>query len=298
MSVDANGNLAITGKVTALTGKIGGFNITSTANADTTNNNGHVYASSLYAHSSDSTYEYESGLKGDEGSSASQNSLFYVKRIASGARWDTAEDMFYVLNNGTLFARNADITGNINSSTGSIGGFNITSSLNDGTTANNGHCFTNSLYAHTADSGYEYESGLTGETVAGNIAFYVKRMTSGDSWSNADYVYYVTNLGKLYAENAEIKGAITATSLATGNKTSSATGATGLFIDSNGNLFAGANNQIIIRGNNGTLDIGNGAFVYNNDALTLKGSTFLSFIALTIVYVCSWSPKVCSVVKN
>ena len=273
MSVDANGNLAITGKVTALTGKIGGFNITSTANADTTNNNGHAYASSLYAHSSDGTYEYESGLKGDEGSNASQNSLFYVKRIASGARWDTAEDMFYVLNNGTLFARNADITGNINSSTGSIGGFNITSSLNDGTTANNGHCFTNSLYAHTADSGYEYESGLTGETVAGNIAFYVKRMTSGDSWSNSDYVYYVTNLGKLYAENAEIKGAITATSLATGNKVSSATGATGLFIDSNGNLFAGANNQIIIRGSNGTLDIGNGAFVYNNSVLTLKGST-------------------------
>ena len=172
MSVDANGNLAITGKVTALTGKIGGFNITSTANADASNNNGHAYASlSLYAHSSDSTYEYESGLKGDEGSSASQNSLFYVKRIASGARWDTAEDMFYVLNNGTLFARNVDITGNINSSTGSIGGFNITSSLNDGTTANNGHCFANSLYAHTADSGYEYESGLTGEIVAGNIAF-------------------------------------------------------------------------------------------------------------------------------
>ena len=108
----------------------------------------------------------------------------------------------------------------------------------------------------------------------------MKRMTSGGSWSNADYVYYVTNLGKLYAKNAEIKGAITATSLATGNKVSSATGATGLFIDSNGNLFAGANNQIIIRGSNGTLDIGNGALQYNGSELTISGNvTAKNFIA-------------------
>lgn len=212
LSVDENGNLAITGNITAISGKIGGFNISSTGNVGMSDDGGHVYTSSLYAHSSDGTYEYESGLKGDEGSSASQNSLFYVKRIISDARWDTAEDMFYVLNNGTLFARNADITGNINASSGRIGGFNITSSLNDGTSAVGGHCFTNSLYVHTSDSGYEYESGLKGETGAGTITFYVKRMTSGGNWANADYVYYVTNLGKLYATNAEITGKITAMS--------------------------------------------------------------------------------------
>lgn len=204
--------LSVNGSITAISGKIGGFNISSTSNTSTSSNGGHIYTSSLYAHSSDNMYEYESGLKGSEGSGASEYTAFYVKRIVNGAEWDTAESMFYVQNNGVLYARNADITGKINASTGSIGGFNITSSTNDGTTDSGGHCFTNSLYIHTSDSGYEYESGLKGETGAGTITFYVKRMTSGGSWANADYVYYVTNLGKLYATNAEITGKITATS--------------------------------------------------------------------------------------
>ena len=210
LSVDENGNLAITGNITAISGNIGGFNISSTANTGTSDDGGHIYTSSLYAHSSDNTYEYESGLKGDGGAGASGYVAFYVKRILSGARWDTAENMFYVANNGELYARNANISGTINASDGVIGGFNITSSLNNGTSAAGGHCFTNSLYVHTSDSGYEYESGLKGETGAGTITFYVKRMTSGDSWANAGYVYYVTNLGKLYATDADIKGNVTA----------------------------------------------------------------------------------------
>jgi len=210
LSVDENGNLAITGNITAISGNIGGFNISSTANTGTSDDGGHIYTSSLYAHSSDNTYEYESGLKGDGGAGASGYVAFYVERILSGARWDTAENMFYVANNGELYARNANISGTINASDGVIGGFNITSSLNNGTSAAGGHCFTNSLYVHTSDSGYEYESGLKGETGAGTITFYVKRMTSGDSWANAGYVYYVTNLGKLYATDADIKGNVTA----------------------------------------------------------------------------------------
>lgn len=81
------------------------------------------------------------------------------------------------------------------------------------TSANGGHCFATSLYMHNSGSGYEYEAGMKGDSGGpNNIAFYVKRMTSGNTWDNAEYVFNVSNSGKLYAKNADITGKITATS--------------------------------------------------------------------------------------
>ena len=101
----------IRGKITADSGSIGGFSVSSAANQGTTANGGHYYANSLYVHSSgtesSTSYEYESGLTAN--SSASGAAAFYVRRIASGAAWSTATARFYVLNNGYLLATTGKI---------------------------------------------------------------------------------------------------------------------------------------------------------------------------------------------
>lgn len=79
--------------------------------AKTSANGGHAYPKSLYVHNDDGTYEYESGMKGD--SVSSNNLAFYIKRMAKGAAWSSATNMFYVRNDGLLYAQNADIKGSI-----------------------------------------------------------------------------------------------------------------------------------------------------------------------------------------
>lgn len=109
----------------------------------------------------------------------------------------------------------AKFTGNIIANGGSIGGFNITSTSNTGTSSSGGHIYTNSLYVHSSSSAYEYEVGIhgaSGSSVTNQAAIYVKRISSGENWSSATNVFYLTNSGYLYASNANISGAISATS--------------------------------------------------------------------------------------
>jgi len=220
-SVDSNGyltanNVQINGSINAITGNIGGFIVSSDANTDTSENDGHAYGKSLYIHSSDinDNYEYEAGLKGSGGTGASDYLAFYVKRIISGETWDTAENMFYVLNNGSLYARNAEISGKITASSGAIGPFVITTTSNGDTSINDGHFGTNALYIHASQNDYEYETGIKGNLGAGTTSFYVRRIPSGARWDSSDgeYIYYVTNMGKLFANDANIRGSIKATS--------------------------------------------------------------------------------------
>ena len=150
-----------------------------------------------------------------------------------------------------LFAQNITATGTISGATltgtnltadeGNIGGFTIKrgdSYCYNKTTANEGHCFATSLFIHNSGSGYEYEAGMKGDSGGpNNIAFYVKRMTEGDTWSNAEYIFNVNNSGKLYAMDANIKGTINATSFtasySSGNLTMTATlGGSGLLLKS------------------------------------------------------------------
>lgn len=106
----------------------------------------------------------------------------------------------------------AQFTGEFIANSGRIGGFTITSTSNAGTSSEGGHFGINSLYIHTSDDTYEYETGLKSSGSAGNSNFYVRRITKGSAWNSGEYTFYVTNAGKLYANNSEIKGAITATS--------------------------------------------------------------------------------------
>ena len=111
----------------ALNATIGGFYITNSTNDGTSAAGGHVYATSLYAHSGDGTYEYEVGIKGDGNSTTAQsgNLAFYVKRITKGKAWSTAENRFYITKSGTLYAQGATISGNITATLGKIGGLVI-----------------------------------------------------------------------------------------------------------------------------------------------------------------------------
>jgi len=118
------------------------------------------------------------------------------------------DTVFTVDENGNL-----SLTGNINATSGTIGGLTVTSTTNQGTTAQGGHFGTNSLYIHTSDdTQYEYEAGLKADGAPNYSNFYVRRIPLGHSWSEGEYMFYVTNSGKLYAGNADLKGTITATS--------------------------------------------------------------------------------------
>jgi hypothetical protein len=104
-------NADIQGKITATSGSIGGFNIINTNDSTkTTANGGHSYANSLYKITNDGTYEYEVGMKASSGST---DLAFYVKRIPLGEAWNSSNltNLFYVANNGALYASNATIDG-------------------------------------------------------------------------------------------------------------------------------------------------------------------------------------------
>ena len=123
------------------------------------------------------------------------------------------------INVSDLFAQNITATGTISGATltgttitadaGDIGGFGIVrgdSGCAAKTTANGGHAYPTSLYKQMSDSTYEYEVGMKGDSgSAGNLAFYIKRMTAGGAWSSAENTFYVNNRGKLYAKDAEFE---------------------------------------------------------------------------------------------
>ena len=125
-----------TGSIIADGGTIGGFNITSTSNTGNSSSGGHFATSSLYTHVSSGSYEYEAGLKGSGSSTAA---AFYVRRISSGDDWNTGDYIFYVANNGYLYATNANITGTIKATSFTVSGSNIytTTTIGDDIVLNN-----------------------------------------------------------------------------------------------------------------------------------------------------------------
>ena len=72
---------------------------------------GHRFATSLWSHSSDGTYEYEVGIRGD--TTDSTNAAFYVRQLTAGGTWNNSTLNFYVQNSGKLYAKNAEIDGSL-----------------------------------------------------------------------------------------------------------------------------------------------------------------------------------------
>ena len=101
---------------------------------------------------------------------------------------------------GKLYASNADIKGKITATGGAIAGYNIGS----------GGSYDNAIYKRVVSGSTNYEVGMKATSGTTDLAFYVKKST--DNWTNSSNTFYINNSGKLYAQDADITGKITASS--------------------------------------------------------------------------------------
>ena len=110
----------IEGKITADEGQIGGWTIAPTQKS------GSSYNSGIYADHKIDGSDYRVGMKlpTKDDTSPGDRAAFYVTKnpLASSA---SREAVFYVQNNGKLFAKNADIKGKITADEGSIANWNM-----------------------------------------------------------------------------------------------------------------------------------------------------------------------------
>lgn len=125
------------------------------------------------------------------------NAFAVRKKSTSDTSWDTQFAVNYA---GKLTAKNANITGTITAKDGSIAGYNIGS----------GGSYDNAIYKRVTGDSAKYEVGIKATSGETDLAFYVKEST--DSWASSENTFYVNNKGKLYAQNADITGKITASS--------------------------------------------------------------------------------------
>jgi hypothetical protein len=153
----------------------------------------------------------------DPNHSANENTL--DKYLICVRKKDSNDRIFSVDTSG-----NGYFKASIIATSGSIGGFTISSTA-DTTT----HLYKNSLYYSSTNTingtKYDYEFGLRGvddnneqKTTQKRLLYVRRKLASTTTWSGDDDtlcepLFYVTNYGKLYAKNAIIEGAITATSL-------------------------------------------------------------------------------------
>lgn len=99
-------NAIIYGTIFANQGRIGGFNITTTADAN------HYYTNTLYRITTDGTYYYQAGISSD--GTSPTNATFYVRKSNYSNDWDKSTVPFFVRNNGSLYAQDATIGTTLN----------------------------------------------------------------------------------------------------------------------------------------------------------------------------------------
>lgn len=107
-------NANITGTITAKDGSIAGYNI----------GPGGSYSNAIYKRVDGESIDYEVGMKATSGNT---DLAFYVKE--STDNWANSTNTFYIRNDGKLYAKNADITGTINATSGTIGGCSISNGV-------------------------------------------------------------------------------------------------------------------------------------------------------------------------
>lgn len=99
-------NAIISGTIYANTGTIAGFNFTNTKN-----DYDHAYANTLYCQTrgqdpnnfSTTTYDYQSGIKGNSSSSLATEAAFYVRKKLPSQDWSQSTVSFYVRKNGQTY---------------------------------------------------------------------------------------------------------------------------------------------------------------------------------------------------
>ena len=185
-----NFNVTKDGKITATSGEIAGWTI---------------YDSLLRKETVIDNVTYQMYMQASDGVSTS-NAFAVRKKTADVESWDVQFSVNYA---GKMTAKNANVTGTITAKKGSIAGYNI----------GPGGCYDNAIYKRVAGdgNGVDYEVGLKATSGDTDLAFYVKQ--SDDNWASNSNVFYVRNNGKLYAQNADVSGKITASSGAIGSWT-------------------------------------------------------------------------------
>lgn len=174
-------NFSVTkdGKITATSGEIAGWSI---------------YNTLLRKQLTIDNIDYQMYLQSPDGVN-STNAFAVRQKLSSTTDWDTQFAVSYA---GKLTAKNANITGTIKATDGTIAGYNI----------GPGGAYANAIYKRVSGANTEYEVGMKATNGETDLAFYVKQST--DKWVNSNNIFYVNNSGKLYCENADVTGKITA----------------------------------------------------------------------------------------
>jgi hypothetical protein len=189
--VDHSGNLYatgvdITGKITASSGKIGGFKIgTAGKTVGTDCLSGYTNALSCVIFNNNGFPLYEAGLKG---STEGEHLAFYIKENWYNKVEATYEvrNNFYLKYNGELYARNANIEGKIVAKSGEIGAFVIDSTQFYSKIENSNQSFYISSASHSAVN-------------------WIKALNSSNK-----VTFRVSKDGYLYASGATIEGTLSA----------------------------------------------------------------------------------------
>lgn len=184
---DENGNLNLIGIITATGGAIAGWHIT----------NHKIFTGGIIDN-------IDSGILPIciQKPSTTGSTVFAVGGAKDHTNYQSADDaVFYVRADGLLYAKKAEIVGDITAKTGKIAGFTIGS----------GGSYGNAIYKRTNNGSTKYEVGMKATNEDTDLAFYVKQTT--DNWKNSSNVFCVSNSGKLVAQDANITGIVNATSL-------------------------------------------------------------------------------------
>ena len=173
-------NAHITGTVIAQDGTIAGYNI----------GPGGSYNNAIYKRVQGDNVHYEVGMKASNGDT---DLAFYVKKSTNS--WDSSSNVFYVRNNGQLYAENAVVKGEIESSKGSIGGFEISDIY---------------LRSDITKNGTRYQTFLQAADGTNTTTAFAVR-TSTDDGSTWNYQTRINYDGSAVMKNANVTGTITAT---------------------------------------------------------------------------------------
>ena len=233
-----NGDVSMTGTVTAEAGQIGGFAITD---------------------------------------SAITGSGFFLSGSATGNQFFISASNFNVKANGDITASNADISGNINAQTGTIGGFVIDTNL----TATSGLLTLEGATGEITGSQVLFTGGkISGSAIEFDVTNFVAK---GDTVEISGSSFHLLN-GNVTASNATISGDITATNITAINQGNIAgfTLTSNQLSDSGNNLVLKSSGQITgsnvlftggkISGSAIEFDVTE--FVAKGDNVEISGSSF------------------------
>lgn len=264
-------NAIIYGKIVASSGKLGGFDVSTTAS-----DNDHAYKNTLYRiiNGSDG-YDYQAGIKGDSDSNTTIEAAFYVRKKLRNETWGDSTIPFFVRNDGYVYCEDMTI-GNSLYATGELSTKydNLTTKFKIITAATNGVYFglldtstKSRLACHT--NGMLYELGVDRPfsiTKDGNLTYSIKKQGGLNVDLGASGVNY--RFRNLYIEQIIFPDNTSMTTAKTSGDTSSYGSLTNK---------PGINGHTLASGNNTLADLGIAARSHSHSISDISWSTTLGY---------------------